>query len=233
MNNHYDQHISVKHWAEEDRPREKLAAQGRRSLSDAELLAIIIASGSRTETAVELSRRILCSLDNDLEQLANLGLAELLKFKGVGTAKAVSIIAAFELGRRRAGLSGKELPKIASSNDVSALLGMSLNDLKHEEFWVVFMNRANKVVAREQISKGGQAGTIADPKLIFKRALEFNAASIILAHNHPSGNRNPSKADIDLTRQMIDAGRVLDIAVLDHVIFAGNSIYSFADEGII
>lgn len=232
MNDHYKHTLSLKHWAEGDRPREKLQRQGRRSLSDAELLAVILGSGSRSESAVDLARRILSVYENDLDRVGTLGVAELIRFPGMGEAKAIGVIAAFELGRRRSALSKKELPQIGSSKDVIGLLSAVFEDLRHEEFWVVFLNRANRVLASEQISRGGQSGTIADPKIIFRRALELCAASMILCHNHPSGNRNPSSADISLTKQMAEAGVFLDIQVLDHLIFAADKHFSFADEGL-
>lgn len=228
----YDKKITIKSWAEEDRPREKLLAQGRRTLSDAELIAILIGSGSRTETAVELSRRILASLDNDLEKLGKLSVSELSKFKGIGEAKAISIISALELGRRRRESSVSRPDQISSSRDVYELLRRQFSDLNHEEFWIVLLNRSNKVLSRHLISKGGQAGTIADPKIIFQTALENHSASIILSHNHPSGNLKPSQADLQLTRKLKDAGDLLDISVLDHLIFTDSGYLSFADEGL-
>ncbi|PRY51423.1 DNA replication and repair protein RadC [Arcticibacter pallidicorallinus] len=228
----YDKKITIKSWAEEDRPREKLLAQGRRTLSDAELIAILIGSGSRTETAVELSRRILASLGNDLEKLGKMSVSELSKFKGIGEAKAISIISALELGRRRRESSVSRPDQISSSRDVYELLRRQFSDLNHEEFWIVLLNRSNKVLSRHLISKGGQAGTIADPKIIFQTALESHSASIILSHNHPSGNLKPSQADLQLTRKLKDAGDLLDISVLDHLIFTDSGYLSFADEGL-
>lgn len=228
----YDRKITIKSWAEEDRPREKLLAQGRRSLSDAELIAILIGSGSRSETAVELSRRILASLDNDLEKLGKLSVSELSRFKGIGEAKAISIISAMEIGRRRRESDTARTEQITSSRDVYELLRRQFSDLNHEEFWIVLLNRSNKVLSRHLISKGGQAGTIADPKIIFQTALENHSASIILSHNHPSGNLKPSQADLQLTRKLKDAGDLLDISVLDHLIFADSGYLSFADEGL-
>lgn len=229
----YNQKITIKAWAEEDRPREKLLAQGRRSLTDAELIAILIGSGSRTETAVELSKRILHSLGNDLERLGGLSVNELSRFKGIGEAKAISIIAAMEIGRRRREAERPKVERITCSRDIFNLLHRYFSDLNHEEFWIVLLNRANHVLSRRLISKGGQSGTIADPKIIFKSALEDNAASVILAHNHPSGNLKPSQADIHLTRKLKDAGNLLDISVLDHLIFSNADYYSFADEGLL
>lgn len=231
MNLPYEQKITIKAWAEEDRPREKLLALGRRNLTDAELIAILIGSGSTTESAVDLSKRILHSCNNNLASLAKLSVQDLSKFKGIGEAKAISIIAALELGRRRKDTELLHEDKITTSRDAFNLLSPYFADLLHEEFWVLMLNKANKVINKNLISKGGQAGTVVDPKIIFKAALEHNAASILLAHNHPSGNLKPSQADLDLTKKLKAAGKLLDITVLDHLIFAGNSYMSFADEG--
>ena len=229
----YNDKITIKSWAEEDRPREKLLSQGRRSLTDAELVAILIGSGSRQETAVELSKRILRSLDNDLDKLGRLSVKELSKFKGIGEAKAISIISAMELGRRRRETETAKVTQISCSRDIYNLMSRYFADLNHEEFWIVLLSRANNVLSQHLISKGGQAGTVADPKIIFQAALENHAASIILSHNHPSGNLKPSQADINLTRKLRDAGQLLDISVLDHVIFTNASYFSFADEGML
>jgi DNA repair protein RadC len=228
----YESKITIKSWAEEDRPREKLINQGRRTLSDAELIAILIGSGNKSETAVELSKRILHSLGNDLNKLGKLSVTELSKFKGIGEAKAISIIAALELGRRRKDTDIKEVVKINSSKDIFDLMQCYFADLNHEEFWIILLNRANKVLSRHLISKGGQAGTIADPKIIFRISLENHAASIILTHNHPSGNLKPSQSDINLTQKLCSSGNMLDISVLDHVIFTDSSYFSLADEGL-
>lgn len=229
----YKDKITIKSWAEEDRPREKLLSLGRRSLTDAELIAILIGSGNRQETAVELSKRILHSLDSDLDKLGRLSVNELSKFKGIGEAKAISIISALELGRRRREGEVSKVNQISCSKDICNLMSRYFSDLNHEEFWIVLLNRANNVLSQHLISKGGQAGTIADPKIIFQAALENHAASVILCHNHPSGNLKPSQADLNLTRKLRDAGQLLDIAVLDHVIFTNSSYFSFADEGMI
>lgn len=226
----YKDKITIKSWAEEDRPREKLLSLGRRSLTDAELIAILIGSGSRQETAVELSKRILHSFENDLDRLGRLSVKELSKFRGIGEAKAISIISAMELGRRRREAEAPKVSQISCSRDIYNLMHRYFADLNHEEFWIVLLNRANNVLSQHLISKGGQAGTVADPKIIFQSALENHAASIILSHNHPSGNLKPSQADINLTRKLRDAGQLLDIAVLDHVIFTNTSYFSFADE---
>lgn len=229
----YDNKIPIKAWAEEDRPREKLSLQGRRSLSDAELIAILIGSGNRTESAVELSKRILHACNKDLNQLARLNIAELSRFKGIGEAKAVSIIAALELGRRRKETLSAVRVQVSTSIDVYQAIVSQLKDLNHEEFWILLLNRANKITSRHLVSKGGQAGTIADPKIIFNIALENHAASIILAHNHPSGNLKPSQADLELTQKLRSAGQFLDIPVLDHLIVTDQGFLSFADEGIL
>lgn len=229
----YIQKLAIKNWAEEDRPRERLLLQGRRALSDAELIAILIGSGSREESAVELSRRILHSMDNNLGRLGQFSVKELSRFKGIGEAKAVTIVAALELGRRRADGDLQEVVQVRGSVDSYNLLKSYFADLSHEEFWIVLLNRANNVLGKELISKGGQAGTIADPKIIFKTALDYKAASIILAHNHPSGNLRPSQPDVQLTKKLVEGGRLLDMPVLDHLIFAGSGYYSFADEGIL
>lgn len=229
----YEAKISIKAWAEEDRPREKLNSQGRRALSDAELIAILIGSGSRTETAVELSKRILHYYDNDLQRLGKVSVSELSKFKGIGEAKAISIIAALELGRRRNETDIKIPETITGSQSVYQVLRRHLVDLNHEEFWILLLSRSCKIIAKELISKGGLSGTVADPKIIFSIALQHQASSIILAHNHPSGNLKPSQQDIDLTRKIHQAGKVLDIGVLDHLIITDGGFYSFADEGLL
>lgn len=229
----YEHKITIKSWSEEDRPREKLTLQGRRNLSDAELVAILIGSGSRNESAVDLSKRILHTCENDLNQLGRLSIAELSKFKGIGEAKAITIIAALEIGRRRKETLIREKVQVSNSIDVYESIVSRFRDLNHEEFWIIVLNRANKIISSHLISKGGQAGTIADPKIIFNIALENHAASLILAHNHPSGNLKPSQADLDLTRKLRSAGRFLDIPILDHLIITDQGFLSFADEGIL
>jgi DNA repair protein RadC len=229
----YNSKITIKTWAEEDRPREKLLSQGRRTLTDAELMAILIGSGSTTETAVELSKRILHSCNNDLNALAKLSVTELCKFKGIGEAKAISIIAALELGRRRKESDQLETNKITSSRDAFLILSPQFSDLLHEEFWILLLNKANKVLNKVLISKGGQSATVVDAKVIFKAALEHNASSIILAHNHPSGNLSPSQEDINITKKIVSAAKLIDFSVLDHIIMTDKAYYSFADEGLI
>jgi DNA repair protein RadC len=223
--------LNIKSWAEEDRPREKLLLKGKAALSDAELIAILIGSGTPKMTAVDLSKEILRSVNNDLNELAKRTVKDLSKFKGIGEAKAISIVAALELGRRRKETESVEKPKVTSSKAAYEVLRPHLMDLPHEEFWVILLNRANQVIRPVQISTGGVAGTVADPKLIFKAALEYLASAVILAHNHPSGNLTPSPADRDLTKKIKEAGRLLEIPVLDHLIVADKGYYSFADEG--
>jgi DNA repair protein RadC len=220
-------------WAEEDRPREKLMLKGRAALSDAELIAILIGSGTRELSAVDLSKLILHSVGNNLNELAKLSINDLMKFKGVGDAKAISIAAALELGRRRKESEVLKKAKITSSADAYQAIRPYLMDLSHEQFWVLLLNRANEVIRPFQISIGGVAGTVADPKIIFKSAIEYLASAIILVHNHPSGNLTPSQADKDLTKRVKEAGRLLDIPILDHLIFGDNGYFSFADEGVL
>ena len=221
-------------WATEDRPREKMLSRGRKSLSDAELLAILLGSGNNNENALELSRRILAYFDDDFEKLNDASLSALVRqFKGIGEAKAVSIAAAMEIGVRRKYNKTAELSQISSSRDAHRIFAPHLIDIQHEEFWYLLLNRANKVTKKEQLSKGGVAGTVVDPKLIFKKALEVQASGIILAHNHPSGNLKPSTQDINLTEQLRSAARLLDMTILDHLIIAEDSYFSFADEGML
>jgi len=219
-------------WAEEDRPREKLMLKGKAALSDAELIAILIGSGTRELSAVDLSKLILQSVNNNLHELAKLSLKDLIKFKGIGEAKAISIAAALELGRRRKESEVIKKQKVGSSADAYDAIRPHLMDLSHEQFWVLLLNRANEIIRPVQISVGGVAGTIADPKMIFKSAIENLASAIILVHNHPSGNLTPSQADKDLTKKVKESGRLLDIPILDHLIFGDNGYFSFADEGI-
>jgi DNA repair protein RadC len=221
----------IKAWAEDDRPREKMLLKGRSALSDAELLAILMGSGSRNESAVDLAKRILRQSNDNLIELSKLGVPELTKFKGVGEAKAISIIAAMELGKRRRGAEVLDKKKITSSRDVFEYFSGVAGDSNYEVFYVLLLNRANKVIRNIQISEGGFAGTVADPKKIFKIALENNATSIVLCHNHPSGNVQPSDADIKLTQKLKGAGDLLDLPVIDHIILGDEKYFSFADEG--
>ena len=224
---------TIKSWAEDDRPREKLVAKGPVSLTDAELLAILIASGSRNESAVDLCKRILASVGNNLGELAKLSINDLMKFKGIGDAKAISIVAALELGKRRRLAEATQREAITCSRDAYDILLPLFEDLKHEEFWVLLLNRANKVVRKEKISTGGVAGTIVDNKIILKLAIEALASGMVLAHNHPSGNLKPSQADINLTKQIKQAAQLLEVNLVDHLIVTDHGYYSFADEGII
>ncbi len=227
------QKLNITDWAIEDRPREKLIAKGRQNLTDAELIAILIGSGSTKETAVELAKRILNSVENNLNALGQLTVNNLMKFKGIGEAKAISIVAALELGRRRKLSDVLEKKKITSSQTVFELMNPILADLPHEEFWVIFLNRNNKIVDKQRIGQGGIHGTTADTRLIMKAAIEKLATSIILCHNHPSGSLKPSKADKYLTKKMVEAGKILDIAVLDHIIIGNEKYFSFNDKGLI
>lgn len=225
--------LNIKSWAEEDRPREKLVLKGKNALSDAELIAILIGSGNKTETAVELSKKILASVNNDLNQLAKLNLVDLMKFNGIGEAKAISIAAALELGRRRKESTEEKKIKIGSSKNAYEAINDVLSDLPHEEFWVLYLNRKNEIIKRENISKGGITGTVADGKIIFKNAVNLLASSVILCHNHPSGNLSPSQADIQLTKKMKEIGTLMDTPVIDHIIVGNNNYFSFADENLL
>lgn len=227
-----EQNFSIKHWAEDDKPREKLMLKGKQALSDAELIAILIGSGSRNESAVSLSKRILASVENNLTSLGKLSLKQLMEFKGIGEAKAITIAAALELGRRRRAEETLDLKKITSSKAVFEIMQPIIGELPHEEFWVLYLNNSNKVVYKSQLSKGGITGTVVDVRLIFKIALEQNATSIILTHNHPSGKLMASDADKEVTKKLKLAGDQLDIKVLDHIIITEKSYLSFQDEGI-
>lgn len=223
----------ITHWSEDDRPREKLMTKGKALLSDAELLAILIGSGSRNESAVELSKRILSTVDNNLNALGKLSLQQLMSFKGIGEAKAITIIAAMELGRRRRAEEAIELQKITSSKSIFEMMQPIIGELPHEEFWIIYLNNSNKVLSKSQLSKGGITGTVVDIRLVFKTALEMGAVSIILSHNHPSGGLQPSEADRQITRKLKQAGDSLDIKILDHLIITETNYFSFADEGIL
>jgi DNA repair protein RadC len=225
--------FTIKNWALDDRPRLKLLQKGKLSLSDAELIAILIGSGNTSESAVELSKRILSSAQNNLNALGKLTYQQLTAFKGIGEAKAICIIAALELGRRRRAEEAKELVKISSSNSVFEVLQPIIGELSHEEFWILYLNNANKIIEHFQISKGGITGTLVDVRLTLKKALELGATSLILAHNHPSGNLTPSEADKQLTNKLKAASESLDIKILDHLIVTEKSYFSFADEGIL
>lgn len=230
---HTSPYIAINQWAEEDRPREKLLIKGKSALSDAELIGILIGSGTKTLSAVDLSKQILATVNNDLHQLARLSVKDLMRFKGIGEAKAISIVSALELGRRRKNAEPQKKPRICSSNDAYELIKPELSDQVQEEFWLILLKRNNEVIRKEQISLGGVAGTFADPKIIFKKAIEHLASGIILIHNHPSGNPKPSEQDIRLTRKLTNAGSLLDISIYDHIIFADHDYFSFADESMI
>jgi DNA repair protein RadC len=223
--------IPISQWAENDRPREKLLNKGVSALSDAELIAILLGSGSRNESAVELAKRILLHADNSLHKLARFSTEAFCKFQGVGTAKAVSLVAAMELARRRSNRSADVVMRIKSSSDAFDVVAPTLKDLNHEEFWVVLLSQANKVIGLKKISMGGIAGTVTDVRIIMKEAVMVSAPAIILAHNHPSGNIEPSFADENITKKIKEGAALLDIRVLDHIIVGGDAYYSFADEG--
>lgn len=222
----------IKSWAEEDRPREKMLLKGRSALSDAELVAILIGSGTREVSAVELSREILSHAQNSLAELSKMGISDLMKFKGIGEAKAITLYAAMEIARRRAACGDKMRLKIRSSKDAFDCVKSELSDLKHEEFYVILLNRANEVLGKSQVSKGGLSGTIADGKVIFSKALEVKASALILAHNHPSGQLKPSEEDKKLTKSYIAFGKYIDLPILDHLILADDNYFSFADNGL-
>lgn len=227
------QKYSIKQWAIDDRPREKLLAKGPAVLSNSELLAILILNGSGGKSAVELAQEVLRLGKDNLNELGKLSIKELTKIKGIGEAKAVTIAAAMELGRRRQAVASIEKTVVSSSADVATYLQTSLRDYKHEVFAVIFLNRANKINEFKIISEGGITGTVADPRIILKKALEQDAVSIILCHNHPSGSLKPSRADEELTYKIKEAAKYFDIKVLDHLIVGDDGYYSFADEGIL
>ena len=231
--NYSNQNLSIKSWAEEDRPREKLLQKGKIALSDAELVAILLGSGSRNESAVNLSKRILKSVQNNINALAKLSVEDLCEFNGIGTAKAINVIAALELGRRRGKEESLVLDKITRSKDVFDLMWPLIGDLPHEEFWVLYLNNSNKVLHKQQLSKGGITGTMVDVRLVFKKGLALFATSVILCHNHPSGKLVPSMSDKQLTQKLKKAGSTLDITVLDHLIITENAYFSFADESVL
>lgn len=220
-------------WAEEDRPREKMLLKGKIALSDAELLAILIGSGTVGQSAVEVAQRILASVDHNLHELGKRSVSELQRFRGIGEAKAITIAAALELGRRRQLSDLRERPRISCSRDAFDAVAPLLTDLHHEEFWLLLVNRANEVFARERLSTGGMAGTVVDVKLFFKTALDARATAVIAVHNHPSGSLKPSQADITLTRRLRQAGELLELPLLDHLIVSERGYFSFADEGVL
>ncbi|HRG58467.1 MAG TPA: DNA repair protein RadC [Bacteroidia bacterium] len=228
------ENITIKSLANEDRPREKLMLKGRSVLSDAELIAILIGSGNTKETAVQLSQRILASVNHNLNELGKLSINDLTKFRGIGEAKAISIIAAAELGRRRKEGEAIQKIKIKSSNDAYVSLQQHLSDLSHEEFWILLLNRANEILNVINVSKGGTTGTVVDGKIILKHAIETPRCSgIVLGHNHPSGNLKPSEADIKITHRLKELASFMDINLIDHIIVGEKAYYSFADEGML
>lgn len=225
--------FSIKNWSQDDQPREKLLYKGKLALSDAELIAILIGSGNKTESAVALCKRILASVDNNLSELGKLSIKQLMTFNGIGEAKAISIIAALEVGRRRRAGDALVKHKITSSRSVFELMQPIIGELQHEEFWIIYLNNSNKVIQKNQLSKGGITGTLVDVRLVLKSALELGAVGIILAHNHPSESLKPSEADKQITQKLKKAGESLDIKVLDHLIITEKAYFSFADENLL
>ena len=225
--------IKITDWAVEDRPREKFIQNGTASLSDAELLAILISSGTKDKSAVDLGRELLGMANNNLNNLGKLTIADLRKVHGIGPARAVTIAAALELGRRRKLSDVQYIPQIRSSKDVSDIFQPLLSDLLHEEFWILFLNRSNKVINRMKLSQGGISGTVTDVRLVMKKAIECLASGIIVCHNHPSGNLNPSESDNKITQKIKEAGNLMDIQLLDHLIISDKDYYSFADNGVL
>jgi DNA repair protein RadC len=226
-------HLSIKSLAEDDRPREKLMTLGRHTLSDAELIAIILGSGNKTETSVQLARRMLSENGNNINQLAKLSLNDLKKYKGVGLVKAINIAAAFELGRRRTDADAVSRPKITSSQAAYQVLQKRLSDLPHEEFWVLILNRANQVIREEHLSKGGISGTVVDVRLICRSAIEHSASGIVIGHNHPSGQILPSEQDKTITKKLKEGLKLFDITLLDHLIIGDQKYFSFSDDGLL
>ena len=229
----YNPSFSIKYWSEDDRPREKLLLKGKNALSNAELIAILIRSGSRDESAVALSKRILASVEINLNELGKLSVKDLMGFKGIGEAKALTIIAALELGRRRRGEKALDKKKISSSSSVFELMQPIIGELPHEEFWIVYLNNSNKVLQKSQLSKGGITGTLVDVRLVLKTALQIGAVGLILTHNHPSGSLAPSQADKNITQKLKIASESIDIKVLDHLIITEKAYFSFADENLL
>ncbi|WP_303811725.1 DNA repair protein RadC [Apibacter mensalis] len=225
--------MNIKSLAEEERPREKLLLRGKQSLSDAELLAIILGSGSKSESSITLAQRILSSVNHNWNELAKLTIRDLCKFNGVGKVKAIEIITSLEIGRRKALQQALKKEKISSSKDAYNILQPIIGDLMIEEFWVIYLSRSNKILSKEKISQGGITGTMVDNRLIFKHAIELNAVSLIISHNHPSGNIQPSNSDIQITHEIKKAGNLLNITLMDHLIVTQTSFFSFADENLL
>ena len=223
--------MTIKSWALDDRPREKLIAKGKTVLSSAELIAILIGSGNKQESAVDLSKRILDSVDHNINELAKLSLQKLTEFKGIGPAKAITIITALELGKRRQFESSFDTLKIESSKEAFNIMQSVIGDLPHEEFWALYLNNSNKILSKDQISKGGITGALVDVRLLYKRAIELSAVAVVICHNHPSGKSSPSLSDKQLTQKIKIAGESLDIKLLDHLIITEKSYFSFADNG--
>ncbi len=233
MENSNKSSTSIKNWAVDDRPREKLLAKGRESLSDSELLAILINTGNKNSSAVDLAREVLLLGNNSLDKLGKLSLADLMSIKGIGEAKAITLAAALELGRRSQSISPINKTYIRSSNELAAYLKATLKDYSYEVFAVVFLNKSNKINHFEILSKGGMTSTVVDPRILFKKALDAGATSIVLCHNHPSGSLKPSKVDEELTSKLKEAGKYLEINVIDHLIVSDEGYFSFADEGLL
>jgi DNA repair protein RadC len=229
----YKNHTTIRSWAEDDRPREKFILKGRQSLSDAELLAILISSGTKEESAVDLAKKILSKANGTLHELSRFTVQELIREKGIGMARAIAILAALELGRRRNESDAVAREKIKSSKDAFEIFRSTMGDKPYEEFWILMLNKGNRLIRKHMVSEGGIAGTVVDPKKVFKICIDHHATAIILGHNHPSGNIAPSESDIKLTKNLLHAGKLLDISVLDHLIVCDNAYYSFGDEGIL
>ncbi|MBK7684350.1 MAG: DNA repair protein RadC [Bacteroidetes bacterium] len=223
--------VSIKGWSPAERPREKLQQSGSSTLTDAELIAIVLRNGTKKQTALDLARLLLSACNNDLMEMGRSGYQQLSRIKGIGPVKAISIVAALELGRRSRFAEARRKEKITCSLDAVNLLNPLLRDLPHEEFWIILLNRANSIIEIRPVSKGGVSATLVDPKIIFHEALQARASGIILSHNHPSSNPKPSESDMQLTKKLKDGGKLLEISILDHIIIAGASFYSFADEG--
>lgn len=226
-------YTSIKNWAEEDRPREKLLQKGSSSLTDSELLAIIIGSGTKTESAIDLSKKILAFAENNLNNLSKFSIEEFTSIKGIGTAKAISLIAVFELGRRRNLAEAKQIESVRSSREIYNIMHPRIGDLKHEEFWVLYVNNKNAIIGEKRISSGGTTYTVVDTKIIARNAISLLATGVILCHNHPSENCSPSREDKNITSQIQEAMKLIDCRLLDHVIISGKSYYSFCDEGLL
>ena len=224
--------LRIKDWAPEDRPREKLLSKGMKTLTDAELLAILIGSGQKNESAVEVAKKVLNLTQNNLNELGKLSKKDFETIKGIGEAKAIILISALELGRRRKFSESREKYKINSSKDAFNFMQPFLEDLSYEEFWVIYMNRSNRITDQIKISQGGVSGTVIDIRIILKHAIEKLASNLIICHNHPSGNPQPSESDKQITNKLKEAAKFHDIQVLDHLIISDSSYYSFADEGI-